>query len=59
MGSGDITVHGFRSSFRNWATEVERVEYATAGLHHHHDGEAARQALGGAYEPKSGFSASG
>jgi integrase len=30
MGSGDITVHGFRSSFRNWATEVEKVEYATA-----------------------------
>ena len=26
----EVTVHGFRSSFRDWATEVERVEYATA-----------------------------
>ena len=26
----EFTVHGFRSAFRDWATEVERVEYATA-----------------------------
>jgi integrase len=25
-----VTVHGFRSSFRNWATEVDKTEYATA-----------------------------
>ncbi len=25
-----VTVHGFRSSFRDWATEVDKTEYATA-----------------------------
>ena len=30
LGADAVTVHGFRSSFRDWATEVERVEYATA-----------------------------
>lgn len=30
LGVGEFTVHGFRSSFRDWATEVARVEYATA-----------------------------
>jgi integrase len=26
----EVTVHGFRSSFRDWATEVEKAEYSTA-----------------------------
>jgi integrase len=26
----EVTVHGFRSSFRDWATEVDKTEYATA-----------------------------
>ena len=26
----EVTVHGFRSSFRNWATEIDKTEYATA-----------------------------
>jgi integrase len=30
LGAGEFTPHGMRSSFRDWATEVERVEYATA-----------------------------
>jgi integrase len=30
LGAGDVTVHGFRSSFRDWATEVDKTEYATA-----------------------------
>ena len=30
LGHGDVTVHGFRSSFRDWATEVEKAEYTTA-----------------------------
>ena len=25
-----VTVHGFRSSFRDWATEVDKTEHATA-----------------------------
>ena len=27
LGAADVTTHGFRSSFRNWAIEVEKVEY--------------------------------
>ncbi|MGO8841958.1 MAG: hypothetical protein ACLQF1_12745 [Methyloceanibacter sp.] len=30
LGAGEFTPHGMRSSFRDWATEVARVEYATA-----------------------------
>ena len=30
LGAGDFTPHGMRSSFRDWATEIEKVEYATA-----------------------------
>jgi integrase len=30
LGAGEFTPHGMRSGFRDWATEVERVEYATA-----------------------------
>jgi integrase len=30
LGAGDVTVHGFRSSFRDWATEIDKTEYATA-----------------------------
>jgi integrase len=30
MGAGEFTVHGMRSAFRDWATEVDRLEYATA-----------------------------
>ena len=30
LGHDDVTVHGFRSTFRDWATEVEKAEYATA-----------------------------
>jgi integrase len=30
FGAGEFTPHGMRSGFRDWATEVERVEYATA-----------------------------
>ena len=30
MGADNVTVHGFRSAFRDWATEVEKAEYATA-----------------------------
>ena len=30
LGHGDVTVHGFRSSFRDWATEVEKAEYTIA-----------------------------
>jgi integrase len=30
LGAGDVTVHGFRGSFRDWATEVDKTEYATA-----------------------------
>jgi integrase len=30
LGAGEFTPHGMRSAFRDWATEVERVEYATA-----------------------------
>ena len=30
LGMGAFTVHGFRSSFRDWATEVDKTEYATA-----------------------------
>jgi integrase len=26
----EVTVHGFRSSFRDWATDVDEAEYATA-----------------------------
>ena len=26
----EVTVHGFRTSFRDWATEVDTTEYATA-----------------------------
>ncbi len=28
MGRGDLTVHGFRSSFRDWASEATRHEHA-------------------------------
>ena len=30
LGHGDVTVHGFRPAFRDWATEVEKAEYTTA-----------------------------
>jgi integrase len=30
LGAGDVTVHGFRSSFRDWAIEIDKTEYATA-----------------------------
>ena len=30
LGAGDVTVHGFRASFRNWATEIDTTEYSTA-----------------------------
>ena len=30
MKLGQFTVHGFRSAFRDWATEIGKVEYATA-----------------------------
>jgi integrase len=30
MGADNVTVHGFRSAFRDWATEVEKAEYTTA-----------------------------
>jgi integrase len=30
LGAGEFTPHGMRSSFRDWATEIEKVEYATA-----------------------------
>jgi integrase len=30
MGAGEFTVHGMRSAFRDWATEVDRLEYVTA-----------------------------
>ncbi len=30
LGAAEFTPHGMRSAFRDWATEVERVEYATA-----------------------------
>jgi integrase len=26
LGHGDVTVHGFRSSFRDWATEIDKTE---------------------------------
>jgi integrase len=26
----EVTVHGFRSSFRDWATEIDKTEYTTA-----------------------------
>lgn len=29
-GVGEVTVHGFRSSFRDWATEIDKTEYTTA-----------------------------
>ena len=28
--AGEFTPHGMRSSFRDWATEADRTEYATA-----------------------------
>jgi integrase len=36
MGRGDVTAHGFRSSFRNWAAERTRVpsEVAEMALAH-------------------------
>jgi integrase len=30
LGAGAFTVHGFRSSFRDWATEVGKANWATA-----------------------------
>ena len=30
MGRGDLTTHGFRSSFRDWATEVAKVREVVA-----------------------------
>ncbi len=30
LGAGDFTPHGMRSAFRDWATEADRTEYATA-----------------------------
>ena len=30
FGHGDVTVHGFRSTFRDWATEIDKTEYTTA-----------------------------
>lgn len=30
LGHGDVTVHGFRSAFRDWATEIDKTEYTTA-----------------------------
>ena len=30
VGAGDVTVHGMRSAFRDWATEIDKTEYATA-----------------------------
>jgi hypothetical protein len=30
LGAGEFTPHGMRSSFRDWATEVEKVEHASA-----------------------------
>jgi integrase len=30
LGVDGVTVHGFRSAFRNWATEVDKTEYTTA-----------------------------
>jgi integrase len=36
MGHGDVTVHGFRSTFRDWVSDVarERRELAEAALAH-------------------------
>jgi integrase len=30
LGAGEFTPHGMRSAFRDWATEIGEVEYATA-----------------------------
>jgi integrase len=30
LGAGDFTPHGFRSSFRDWATEAAKADWATA-----------------------------
>jgi integrase len=30
LGAGEFTVHGFRSSFRDWATEIAKADFATA-----------------------------
>jgi integrase len=30
LGASEFTPHGMRSSFRDWCTDIEKVEYATA-----------------------------
>ena len=30
FGHGDVTVHGFRNAFRDWATEIDKTEHTTA-----------------------------
>ena len=44
MGRGDLTVHGFRSSFRDWAGEASGAprEVAEAALAHQIGSEAER-----------------
>jgi len=44
MGRGDLTVHGFRSSFRNWASEAAGAAYevAEACLAHQFGSEVSR-----------------